>query len=34
MPVITYMRSNGGDIFNEDWTGLTLDAPQSVEPSR
>ena len=31
MPVITYMRSNGGDIFNEDWTGLTLDAPQSVE---
>ena len=31
MPVITFMRSNGGDIFTDDWMGLALDKPESIE---
>lgn len=31
MPIVTYMRSNGGDFFTEDWTGLALDTPESIE---
>lgn len=31
MPVLSYMRSNGGDIFADDWLSLTLDSPPSIE---
>lgn len=31
MPILSYMRSNGGDIFTDDWLGLALDSPESIQ---
>lgn len=31
MPVLTFVRSNGGDFFTDDWMGLALDKPESIE---
>lgn len=31
MPIFAYMRSNGGDVFSEDWHSLTIDSPEVYE---